>query len=107
MLQIVMLQACQRDTGVQSKALSSAAVPVTLNRQHSVLLMASDGTKATRGLYPGFLAEQIRNSDGETDVNSMHTKAAREVTRKLEINQQPKLMSKLDKFLIIPPAKKQ
>ena len=88
MLQIVMLQACQRDTGagVESKASGTAAVPVTLNRQHSVLLMASDGTKARRGLYPGFLAEQIRNSDGETDVNSMHTKAAREVTRKLGIN---------------------
>ena len=102
-----MSQACQRDTGVQSKASSSAAAPVTLNRQHSVLLMASDGTKARRGLYPGFLAEQIRNSDGETDVNSMHTKAAREVTRKLGLNQKPKIISTLDKFLIIPPATKQ
>ena len=107
LLQIVMIQACQRSspqTDSQREdaetVSSSDGGHVVLRRPHTLLLMATmSGRVAYRGEYTSAFAAQLRNAAvGEADVIRMHTNAVQGLRR----DQQPEMRSTLRHHLVLP-----
>ena len=61
------------------------------------------GGLAIRGAFTGAIADELRKSDGQTDIYSMFTLAVNKLVRS-EPLQTPEMRSTADKFLVLPPA---
>ena len=82
---------------------------IVLIRPHTVLLLATvTGGLAIRGAFTGALADQIRVSDGKTDIYCMFNRAVNSMMRNepacVELGQVPEFKATTDKSLILPPA---
>ena len=82
---------------------------IVLRRPHTVLLLATvTGGLAIRGAFTGALADQIRVSDGKTDIYCMFNRAVNSMIRNepacVELDQIPEIRATTDKSLILPPA---
>ena len=82
---------------------------IVLRRPHTMLLLATvTGGLAIRGAFTGALADQIRASDGKTDIYCMFNKAVNSMIRNepacVELGQIPEIRATTDKSLILPPA---
>ena len=87
----------QADPATPTQTLS-----IHLQRPHTVLLLATVmGSVAYRGYFTGAIADQIKQSDGKTDIYTMYLRAAGSM-RKPE--QTPEFRSTMKKALILPPA---
>ena len=79
---------------------------VVLCRPHTVLMMASvRGGKAVRGAFTGAMAEQFRQADGKTDINTMFTRANASLQKHevcQHVNQIAEIRHTMTKDLILP-----
>ena len=66
-----------------------------------LLLSTVTGGLAYRGLFTGAIADQIRMSDGETDIYTMFIRA---VGMLINQDQTPEVRGTLEKSLIFPPT---
>ena len=83
-------------------ATPTQTLTIHLQRPHTVLLLATVmGSVAYRGYFTGAIADQIKQSDGKTDIYTMYLHAV-ESTCKAE--QTPEFRSTMKKALILPPA---
>ena len=82
---------------------------IVLRRPHTMLLLATvTGGLAIRGAFTGALADQIKASDGKTDIYCMFNRAMNIMIRNeaacAELGQVPEIRATTDKNLILPPA---
>ena len=73
-----------------------------------LLLATVTGGLAIRGAFTGALADQIRVSDGKTDIYCMFNRAVNSMIRNepacVELGQIPEIRATTDKSLILLPA---
>ena len=75
---------------------------IILRRPHSVLLLSTvTGGLAYRGVFTGAIADEIRMSDGETDILTMFTRAAKKARSR---GQTPEVRSTMENTLFLHPA---
>ena len=68
-----------------------------------LLLSTVTGGLVIRGAFTGAIADELRKSDGQTDIYSMFTLAVNKLVRSKSL-QRPEMRSTADKFLVLPPA---
>lgn len=108
LLQVFFVQACQSHTNLDPAAVHTSSQShshIVLRRPHTLLISASVlGGIARRNDFGGLLADEFRGLDGETDICNVYTRAVTKM-RKREgyFDQQPLLMSTLNRKLILPP----
>lgn len=81
---------------------------IVLKRSHTALLIATvTGGEAVRGLFTGAIADEIRKSDGKTDVSAMFNSAVFQMRRGVQtsVKQQPEFRATTEKNLVLPPAR--
>lgn len=92
----------QSNTLDPDQARPTQSLSIILRRPHTLLLLSTvTGGLAYRGLFTGAMADQIRMSDGETDIFTMFTNAVDTLTG---TDQTPEVRATLGKRLIFPPA---
>ena len=75
---------------------------IVLTRPHTVLLLATvTGGVAHRGAFTSAVADQIRATDGKTDICTMFCKAAKNLSCE---KQCPEFRMTLSKMLALPPV---
>ena len=121
-LQIVVIQACQKDIG-EPGATSATDDPnqafdprvakapavdlgdvVELRRPHTVLLMSTvAGGDSLRGAFTGAIAETFHKVDGKSSIYTMFSKSKEKMSQ-LRAEQTFEMRTTLKKELILPPA---
>lgn len=104
----MMIQACQTQPSARTDRSGDALVVdkadsrhIVIQRPHTLLLMATIADRvAYRGAYITALVKQLRQADGNIDMQTMHTEAAQCLGR----IQTPEMRSTLKHPLILPAS---
>ena len=92
-------EACSLDP---DPARPTQTLNIILRRPHTVLLLSTvTGGLAYRGVFTGAIADEIRMSDGETDILTMFTRAAKKARSR---GQTPEVRSTMENTLFLHPA---